>query len=73
MIVPFDTEEDLLTLIKMIEPDIRFVGDEYKGTKHTGWDAGNIYYNKRNNPYSSSELRSRIFNIEKAKNNLNPK
>lgn len=65
MIIPFDTEEDIVTIIKMIEPDIRIVGEEYKGTKHTGWDLCPIYYNKRNNPYSSSELRKRIFLTEK--------
>ena len=65
VIIPFDTEEDLYTLIQMIEPDIRVVGEEYKDTEHTGWDLCPIYYNRRNNPYSSTEIRKRIGAIEK--------
>ena len=33
MIIPFDTEENIIEMVQMIEPDIRFVGEEYKGTK----------------------------------------
>lgn len=62
MIIPFDTEEDLETMIKMILPHIRLVGEEYKGTKHTGWDIEGvkIIYNKRKHNYGSSQLREKI-------------
>jgi cytidyltransferase-like protein len=30
MIVPWDTEEDLINMLEMIRPNIRFVGEEYK-------------------------------------------
>lgn len=59
-LIPFECEKDLENMIKLIEPDIRIVGDEYKGTKHTGWNLCPIFYNKRNNPYSSTEIRERI-------------
>lgn len=65
LVIPFETEEDLYTLIQMIDPDIRVVGEEYKGKKHTGWDLCPIHYNKRNNPYSSTDIRKRIGAIEK--------
>ena len=60
MIIPFDTEENICDIIKMIQPDIRFVGEEYKGTEHTGWNLCPIMYNKRKHNYSTSELRDRI-------------
>jgi len=60
MIIPFDTEEDLETIIKLINPDIRFVGEEYKGTKHTGWDLCPIKYNDRKHTWSSTDLRNRL-------------
>ena len=60
MIIPFDTEENIIEMVQMIEPDIRFVGEEYKGTKHTGWDLCPIFYNKRKHNYSSTELRNRM-------------
>jgi len=69
MIIPFDTEEDLETMIKMIKPHLRFVGEEYKGQKHTGWDIKGvkIVYNKRRHNYGSSQLRDKIYNEESKK------
>lgn len=64
MIVPFDSEEDLEIMIKLIKPDIRFVGEEYKGTKHTGWDLCPIKYNDRKHNWGSSQLRKRIYDEE---------
>lgn len=71
-IIPFDTEEDLETMIKLINPDVRFVGDEYKGTKHTGWDLCPIIYNERKHNYGSSQLRDKIYK-EESKKRLNTK
>jgi len=61
-IVPFESEKDLLDLLLTIEPDIRFVGEEYKDKPHTGDNikGANIYYNKRRHSFSSSNLRERI-------------
>mgnify|MGYP003289113911 CR=1 FL=1 len=61
MIIPYDTEEDLLNLLQIIEPDIRFIGEEYKDKEFTGKELGiKLYYNKRRHNYSSSGLRERI-------------
>lgn len=62
MVIPFDTERDLENMLKIIKPDIRFVGEEYKGTKHTGSDIADIkiYYNKREHDYSSSRIREAL-------------
>lgn len=61
-LIPFDSEDDLVQMIKMIKPHIRFVGEEYKGTKHTGHDIPDvfIYYNRRNHDYSTTSLRKRL-------------
>ena len=59
MVIPFDTEEDLINIIQIIEPDIRFVGEEYKGKNFTGYDLPiEIYYNKRKHNYSSTKLKN---------------
>lgn len=60
MIIPFDTQQDLATIITLITPDIRFVGEQYKGTKHTGWDLCPIKYNDRAHSWSSTELKQRV-------------
>ncbi len=66
MLIPFDTEEDLISMIKMIKPHVRIVGEEYKGTHHTGWDIKDveIYYNTRNHNYGSTQLRKKILEQE---------
>jgi len=60
-IVPFDTEKDLVDMLLIIGPDIRFVGEEYATTGHTGRELPiEIYYNSRAHTFSSSELRARV-------------
>jgi glycerol-3-phosphate cytidylyltransferase len=59
-IVPFESEKDLIDLILTINPDIRIVGEEYKGTDHTGVGLCPIHYNKRRHSFSTTQLRERI-------------
>ena len=70
-IIPFDTEEDLETMIKVLKPDVRFVGEEYKGKPHTGHDikGTKIIYNQREHNYGSTQLRKKIFEQETQKKN----
>jgi glycerol-3-phosphate cytidylyltransferase len=61
-IIPFETEKDLVDMIMTINPDIRIVGEEYKGTDHTGVGLCPIHYNKRRHSFSTTELRTRVSN-----------
>ena len=63
-IIEYDTEEDSVNLLKEIRPEIRFVGEDWKGNPNlTGVDLPiKIFYNTRDHNYSSSELRKRILN-----------
>jgi glycerol-3-phosphate cytidylyltransferase len=69
LVIPFSCERDLENMIKIIKPNIRYVGKEYEGTKHTGYDIKDvkIIYNDRDHDFSSSELRRRIYVAEKEK------
>src|SRR5574344_230722 len=69
MVIPFDTECDLEDMLKIIMPDVRFCGEEYKGKTHTGSNIEGIkiFYNKRNHSFSSSSLRERVYYAEKNK------
>ena len=62
MIIPYDTEQDLEDMLKIIMPNVRFVGEEYKGKQCTGSDIEGIkiIYNKRQHSFSSSSLRKRV-------------
>lgn len=62
-IIVYDTEEDLLYLLNELKPQIRFIGEDWKGKKFTGHDLPiKIVYNKREHNYSTTELRQRIKN-----------
>ena len=64
-IIPYETEKDLEDILLTYNIDKRFIGEEYKTKDFTGKqicvDKGiEIYYNKRQHSFSSSNLRQRI-------------
>ena len=66
-IIPYCTEADLLDIINMYPIDVRIIGEEYKTREFTGKERCRelgieIYYNKRNHRFSSSDLRKRVSN-----------
>jgi glycerol-3-phosphate cytidylyltransferase len=62
MVIPFSTEKDLENMILTLKPDVRFVGEEYKGTEFTGhWiKTSDIVFLGRQHSFSSTELRHRV-------------
>lgn len=62
-IVPYDTESDLVTILKNFRIDIRIIGHDYYGKDFTGKELDiPVFYNTRSHTFSSSELRKRISN-----------
>jgi len=64
-IVVYQTEKDLEDLLLTLDIDIRIVGEEYRNVNFTGQDICKqrgieIYYNKREHSFSTTELRERI-------------
>lgn len=64
-IIPYNTERDLEDLLSILSINIRIVGEEYKFRPLTGRDICErrgieIFYNKRDHRFSSSELRARL-------------
>lgn len=60
-IIPYDTEEDLLNLLSVLNPNVRILGSEYMVKNFTGKSLPiPLYFNKREHTYSSSELRKRV-------------
>lgn len=65
-IVEYDTEADLVKLLKKIKPDVRFIGEDWKGKPFTGHELNiPIFWNTRKHAYSSSNLRRKIFEAER--------
>jgi|TARA_B100000035_G_C20939290_1_gene526727 glycerol-3-phosphate cytidylyltransferase len=71
-ILVYETEADLLNLIKTQKFDVRFLSEEYKNVDFTGKqyciDNGiELHFHLRRHQYSSTELRNRVYELEKAK------
>ena len=64
-IIPYQTESDLEDILNMYSIDVRIIGDEYKHGKFTGRAICaargiEIYFNKRDHRFSTSDLRKRV-------------
>jgi glycerol-3-phosphate cytidylyltransferase len=71
-IIPYSTEEELITIFSSLDLDVRIIGEEYKDTDFTGKDVCikrgiKIDYNKRDHDFSTTSLRQRIYEQESTK------
>ena len=69
-IIPYATEQDIIDILLTYQITTRFIGEEYRSKDYTGKelcvDKGiEIYYNKRQHSFSSSNLRQRIIDGRK--------
>lgn len=67
-VVYYDTEDELLDILRTSDIDVRIIGEDWKGKKYTGFELGiPVIFNSRDHNYSSSNLRKRIFEAERIK------
>ena len=64
-IIPYATEQDLEDILNTFSIDVRIIGEEYKHGRFTGRAICaargiEIYFNKRDHRFSSSDLRGRV-------------
>ncbi len=61
-IIVYDTEDDVVEILRSVDWDVRILGDEYRDTDFTGRaeSADRCYFNTRPHTLSSSELRLRV-------------
>ena len=65
---PYDTESDLIKMLKEVNPDVRILGADHEGIEFTGHELNiKCVFNSRDHGYSTSELRKRVFEAEKNK------
>jgi glycerol-3-phosphate cytidylyltransferase len=67
----YNTELSLYQSLKDLNPNIRFLGDDYIGKKFTGSDLSIkvMFHPRSEHSFSSTNLRKRIFIAEKEKHN----
>ena len=68
-IIPYSTERDLEDILEMYHIDVRILGEEYRDKEFTGRDICKkrdieLYFNKREHRFSSSDLRNRVKDIK---------
>jgi len=67
-IIIYETEADLLNLLKELKPNVRILGSDHKGKDFTGHDLDiECYFNSRDHNYSSSSLRKKVYLSEREK------
>ena len=60
-ILTYNTESELLFLLKSINPDVRFLGDDYKGKTYTGFELNiPIIYLDRSHGWSTTKFKQAI-------------
>jgi glycerol-3-phosphate cytidylyltransferase len=61
-IIVYNSERDVLEMLKSVEWDVRILGDEYRDKPFTGREEtlDRCYFNRRPHQFSSSELRLRV-------------
>ena len=68
-VISYDTEADLVEILKKVEPDVRILGADHKGTQFTGYELPiKCIFNSRDHGFSTSELRKRVYEAEKNNN-----
>ena len=68
-VISYDTEADLVEILKKVEPDVRILGADHKGAQFTGYELPiKCIFNSRDHGFSTSELRKRVYEAEKNNN-----
>ena len=65
-IIVYNTERDVLGILKSVEWDVRIIGDEYRNKPFTGREEtlDRCFFNRRPHQFSTSELRLRVIKGE---------
>ena len=60
-IYTYTYEKELVELLKGIKPDVRFLGDDYRGKSYTGFELNiPIYYINRDHGWSTTKFKELI-------------
>ena len=67
-IIPYQTEQDLEDILQMYPIDVRILGVEYREKEFTGKDICrqrgiDLYFNKRDHRFSTTDLRKRVCEV----------
>ena len=70
-VVVYATEKELMDILLSYPIDVRILGDEYATKAFTGQELDiELYFNKRKHSFSTTELRQRVVDAERNKNEM---
>ena len=70
-VVVYSTEKELTDILLSYPIDVRILGQEYENKNFTGCDLNiTCYFNQRNHSFSTTELRQRVVDAERKKNEM---
>lgn len=74
-IIPYETEKDLEDILGLYPITVRILGEEYKDKDFTGREICKkrgiqLYFNKRDHRFSTSDLRMRVHIAEEMKESM---
>jgi len=74
-IIVYTTEKELEDILMALPIDVRILGEEYRDTEFTGKEICmkrgiELYFNKRDHFFSSSDLRLRVYEAEAKKRGI---
>lgn len=68
-VVVYATEKELLDVLQSYPINVRILGDEYASKSFTGDNLDmELYFNRREHSFSTTELRQRVVDAERIKN-----
>ena len=67
-VIEYSTEAELEELLRLLNPDVRIIGSDWRGKNYTGYLLPiTIHWHERNHSWSTSGLRERVYENEKIK------
>lgn len=67
-VVAYNTEADLERILYSLKPDVRILGSDWKHKQITAPDAAKrIHWHERKHNWSSTNMRQRVYEAEKAR------
>ena len=70
-VIEYSTEAELEELLKLLNPDVRIIGSDWRGKNYTGYLLPiTIHWHERNHSWSTSRLRERVYLSEREKHKI---
>lgn len=70
-VIEYATEDDLMSVLECLNPDVRTIGTDWQGKEYTGYNLPiEIHWHERTHSWSTSYLRKRVFLAEAVKRGI---